>query len=187
MVPANLHEFFSTSGSVTGALIGLLFVAVSVSGQRLAREGADTQSHRIRASAALTAFTNALAVSLFALLPGQKIGTTAFSAAIVGIIFVTASTLSLIRLGKMRWPFPRDLIYLAGLLVVFVIQLINGWDVSETPSDAGGVDTIAFLVVVFSLIGVFRSWELIGGPNIAFRQEVTKLVQHTQPDGDDNQ
>lgn len=187
MVPDNLHDFFMTSGGAAGALIGLLFVAVSVSGQRIAAEGADTQYHRIRASAALTSFTNALAVSLFSLLPGQKIGPTAVTVAILGIIFVVSSVLSLFRLGQVHWPFPRDLFYLTGLSVIFVIQLIEGWTISFTPSNSGAVDTIGFLVVICFLIGVARSWELIGGPNLAIRREVTELVHHRQSENEGNQ
>ena len=163
---------------MAGALIGLLFVAISVASDRLSRAEAEGQLHRIRAVAALTAFTNTLAVSLFALIPGHKIGWTAVSVAIGGIAFIVASLLSLIRMRPVRGATARDGLFLIGLAVTFVIQLIEGLDVNANPADSGAVNTIAILAVACFLIGIARAWELIGGPSIGIAHEVTALVRH---------
>ena len=148
MVPPDIHDLFVAAASVAGALIGLLFVAISVAAERLARDKAGAQVHRVRASAALTAFTNALAVSLFALVPGQKIGPTAVAVGAGGLAFIAAALLSLVRLRQVRWTTARDALFLIGLAVMFVIQLVQGAVLIVTPHNPGAVSTIAILVIV---------------------------------------
>jgi hypothetical protein len=177
VVPPDIHDLFLAAASVAGALIGLLFVAISVAAERLARDKAGAPVHRIRAAAALTAFTNALAVSLFALVPGQKIGPTAVAVAAAGLAFIAASLLSLVRLRQVRWSTARDALFLVGLAVMFVFQLLQGIAVIVTPRNPGAVSTIAILVIVCFLIGIARSWELIGGPSFGIRHEVTEMVR----------
>jgi hypothetical protein len=174
-----MNDFFTASASVAGALIGLLFVAISVASDRL-RAAADGQVHRIRAVAALTAFTNSLSVSLFSLIPGHKIGPTAISVAAVGLTFVVASLMSLIRLRQLHWAIVRDALFLVGLAVTFVIQLSDGIDVTAHAGHSGDVDTIAILVVICFLLGIGRSWELIGGPSVGIRKEVVAMVRAHQ-------
>jgi hypothetical protein len=185
VVPESIHDFFAASGSVAGALIGLLFVAISVSSGRLAQDKAGAQRHRIRAVAALTAFTNALAVSLFALIPGHKIGPAALAVAVLGLLFVATSVLSLIRLRQMHWATLRDVLFLLLLFVMFVVQLIQGWDIIAQPDNPGAVNTIAIPVIVCFLIGISRAWELIGGPSIGIATEVTALARSRQRGMDD--
>ena len=185
MVPDNIHDFFIAAASVAGALIGLLFVAITVVGERLARVRAETQIHRVRATAALTSFTNALAVSLFALVPGHKIGPTAVAVSVLGLAFVAAAMLSLARLGllrrgQVRWSTMRDALFLFGLAVTFVIQLAEAALIINSSSNPGAVNTIAILVIVSFLIGIARSWELVGGPSFGIAHEVTALVRGEQ-------
>jgi hypothetical protein len=177
MVPEGIREFYAASAGVAGALIGLLFVAISVSAERLSSDGATAQIHRIRAVAALTAFVNALSVSLFALIPGHKIGPTSVAVAATGLLFVAAALLSLVRLRHVRWGTVRDAVFLVGLAVVFVLQLIAGLAVNADPADSGDVNTIAVLVVCCFFIGIARAWELIGGPSVGIAHEVTALVR----------
>jgi hypothetical protein len=203
VVPADFHEFFAASAGVAGALIGLLFVAISVAGDRLARSEAPAQVHRIRAVAALTAFTNSLTVSLWALIPTEQIGIVSSVVATVGLLFVAASLLSLVRLGQVRataWSATfliglaatfalsfirlrqrdattRDATFLIGLAATFVFQLYAGIDLDVKTNDPSMVENIAIVVTICFLLGIFRSWELIGGPSIGFTQEVTALLR----------
>jgi hypothetical protein len=183
VVPDNIHDFFMTSGAAAGALIGLLFVAISVSGGRLEQQTIEAQLHRIRASASFTAFTNALAVSLFALIPGHKIGPTALIVAALGLFFVAASLVSLGRGGHLGWKTARDAAFILGLAVVFLVQLYEGIDVWMHSGDSGSVDTIAVLVVICFLIGISRAWELIRGPEIGLVQELSASVRKGSHEG----
>jgi FtsH-binding integral membrane protein len=186
-----MDSFFEAGAGVGGALVGLLFVAISVAANRLAETGAAGELHRVRAYAALTAFTNSLAVSLFALIPGQRIGTVAVVFASTGLVFVLASLLSLLRHWHWhwhaRWTTARDALFLVGLVITFVYQLIAGLDVLSQPGDLDSVQTIAVLVVICFMLGIARSWELIGGPSIgrrALAHEVAVMIRPAGPAGE---
>jgi hypothetical protein len=166
--PDSYHEFFAAAAGVAGALVGLLFVAVSVTMERMEEQG-ETQIHRIRAATALTAFSNALVVSLFALIPGVNLGYPAFWLGVVGALFVIGALLSMFRLGLRRAGDLRGAVFLIGLIIVLVFQLSAG---IRLLNDHDAYETISILVVVCFVIGISRSWELIGGPSIGIFHEI---------------
>jgi hypothetical protein len=170
------HDLFLASAGVGGTLIGLLFVAISVAHERLTAQDS-AQAHRVRASAALTAFTNALTISLFALVSGLEIGWTALIVAILGLLFVVASLMSLLRVRRSQPDELRDALFLVGLVVTFAVQFLAGLMAIRHRHDAGPVRTLAILVIVCFLIGIARSWELIGGPSIGLRHEIGAIAR----------
>lgn len=184
MTPDRFHDFFIASAGAAGALIGLLFVAISVAPERLLAPDA-AAAHRVRASAALTSFTNALTVSLFALVSGLDIGWTAVIVSVIGLRFVLGSLLMLLRLVRTEPGALRDCAFLVGLVVAFGFQMYYGVRLIDHDDDSGAVRGLAVLVIVCFLIGISRSWELIGGPSIGFNSELMTALGRRRRDGED--
>ena len=138
----------------------------------------------MRALTALTTSTNALSVSLFALIPGVGAGSTASVVAIVGLLFVAGSLVSLLRIYRTHPAELRDAGFLVGVVVVFALQLWFGLRLAADDADVGAARGVCVLVVVCFLVGIARAWELIGGPSIGFRRQVVGALRDRERDGD---
>jgi hypothetical protein len=151
-------DFFTASASAGGALTGLLFVALSVSAERL-REIADHVEHQAMAATAFTALIDALFVSLDALTPG---GGTQTTSVIMGTIGLTSTASLFWRLWKSRdderlskrWPYLLSLI-----TVMYGAQAILG-GTAGTASRSDSL-SVTFIFIMFA-VGIARSWELLG-------------------------
>jgi hypothetical protein len=176
MTTASAHEFFAASAGVAGALIGLLFVAISVAPKRIIGPDA-SEVHGVRAAAALTAFTNALAVALFGLVPGLDVGDTAAVVAILGFLFIAGALLGILPAWRARRVRITDLNFLIGLLAVFLFQLLAGLGLARSGNDKGDLRTICILVIVCFLIGIARSWELVGGPDTGLGRVLVRQLR----------
>ena len=174
MAQTSLSSFFSAAAGVAGALIGLLFVALSVVNDR-SLETQTVQSHRLRAGVALAAFVNALGVSLFSLIYGPDATTSAIAFAIVGLGSVAGSTIAALRDGSLRLTSASNpivgimnFILPASLAAVFTAQIFYAAVLSGRHGALPYTRHIATLVVICFLIGIIRSWELIDGPAVGF-------------------
>ncbi|HEY1539845.1 MAG TPA: hypothetical protein VGF63_10645 [Solirubrobacteraceae bacterium] len=174
-VVAPFHDMFVASAGVAGALIGLLFVAISVAPHRVTGEAAE-HANRIRASAALAAFTNALTISLFALIPGVGLGVTTIIVGFVGLFFVASSLLSVLRLRRTTSVAFRHVTFLAGLCAIFAVEAYEGVRF-EGDGRSDPVSTIAVLIVVCFLVGIARAWELIGATRFGLASEVVATMR----------
>lgn len=157
---SNFREFFVVIAESAATLIGLLFVAVTV-----VRARSQEQSKEIgefRAAASLLAFTNALVVSLFGLVPGNGVGYPAFVMGVIGILFAAAGVRATLRQPVRRQRRLHQVLLIFGLLAVFGFQIAYGLQLIHNPSSHGPLEIVGDVLIASLLIGIGRAWELVG-------------------------
>src|ERR1700684_2937254 len=111
MVVGGYRELFVAIAGSAATLTGLLFVALSVTPRRGTELG-PAVILQVRTSAALLTFNNALAVSLFGLVPNTNAGFPSVVLGVIGIAFSAAAGRSIRTSGS---PAPPQLVPLAAL------------------------------------------------------------------------
>ena len=161
MVTGDYRDLFTTAATAAGALTGLLFVAMSVTSQRALVSGPPV-IRQIRASAALLAFTNTLAISLFGLVPDTNIGYPAVVVAVIGIMFTAAAIRSILASRASPAQIRNQTGLIVILLLICVTELVAGVILLANPASISSVQTIGYAVVTSTLVGIGRAWEFIG-------------------------
>ena len=159
---------------IAGALIGLLFVAISVSPEKLTGDKA-TADHQVKAGAAFSALVNTLVIALVALMPGSDLGAASIALASTGlastvglIIFLWREQNEKIRLGQV--------FLLIVLVVLYGLQLANGTQL-EGARDLGAVDNQGLLSIFFFLFAIARAWQLVGARDTGLISTVAGMAQ----------
>jgi hypothetical protein len=158
---ASFRDLLVAISSSAGALTGLLFVAMSVTPHRDKLLGPRI-IHQVRAAAAILAFTNALAVSLFTLVPGTTIGVPALIFGVIGICFTAASARSIRASDATERQQRQQIGLLFILLAIFGTELIAGVIAEFGPPATGPPDAIGYALVSSVIFGISRAWEFVG-------------------------
>jgi hypothetical protein len=161
VVTGDARDLFVAVASAAAALIGLLFVAMSVS-PRPAGGRPRGVIHQVRSAAALLSFTNALGIALFSLVPGNNAGYPAAAFGVVGTLFTLASVRSILANAAARSRLLGQIALIGGLLAVFLIEIVDGLRLRANPANHGALDTIGNLMIISVLLGVARAWEFVG-------------------------
>ena len=171
MVPATFANYFMAMAGAGGALIGLLFVAISINPERMVGRAVYAEPQAVAASA-FTALANGFFISAAGLLPGQEvIGPTA--AVLASASLLNSALLAVRAMPPMfrrarrnrRW---RGVLAMATMILIsaFVYgdELVNAIALVRTPAGTGAIFVLATLVLVVYGIALIRSWELLGAP-----------------------
>jgi hypothetical protein len=177
VVRSTFTEFFAATAASAAGLIGLLFVALTLAATRpdLSNEFVRLET---RAGAALLSFINVLVVSLLALIPGDHIGYTAIGIGLVGELYAAASVVALEEDRKPdadqeRAETSRRLV--ATLAVGFALQIGFGVLLVLHPDARAWLAGLAVVQVGSLVIGIGRTWEIIGVRDPGIRASIRLL------------
>ena len=174
MVPVSFHDFFSGCATVAGALIGLLFVALSVSPEKLTGDDARAE-HQVRAGAAFSALINTLVIALVALLPGASLGQAGIIVAAAGLATTSGRVVVLYREHQQK-IYLGDVSMLAILFALYGLQLASAVQLDGSPRSVSGVSRQGVLLIAFFLFGIARSWQLVGARDFSLASAVAAVI-----------
>jgi len=180
VVPVSFHDFFSGCATIAGALIGLLFVAISVSPEKLTGATARTD-HQVRAGAAFSALVNTMVIALVALLPGASLGEAGLILAAAGLATTVGLVIVLYREhGKVK---RGDATMFLIMFVLYGLQLANAIKLEAAPHDVGRVSDQGVLAIAFFLFGIARAWQLVGAREFSLVSTVTTMIHRPGGEG----
>ncbi|MGA7836292.1 MAG: hypothetical protein WCA31_13885 [Acidimicrobiales bacterium] len=152
MVPSSYLEFMITSAGAAGAMIGLLFVAISLRSDMVFGVNAPARVKTLAASS-FTGLVNAFSLSLLAIIPTANIGVGMIVLAVICLY----STLKLhIRAtGAAQY---RLLILTA---LTYAAQLAGGVTLTVRPHTSWIVNGLCYVIFASFVLALTRAWQLI--------------------------
>jgi hypothetical protein len=170
------RDLFVAIATSAATLAGLLFVAMSVS-ESVTRSPSPV-IREFRAAAALLAFINAFAVSLFGLVPGTNIGIPAAILGVIGLFFTAAGVRTTFALPRSRQRRRPQLALITLLLLTFGFQLLFGIALMIDSGRSWAVADVGYVLISSLLIGIARAWELVGDWDTGIIASIALLVGH---------
>ena len=162
MVPPEYANYFVASTGASAALMGLLFVSISIAPERVFGETAHA-GNRALALSSFTALANAFFVSLSGLIPHTSFGLYVIIASAIAL----SQSLSLL-LTAGRWRREGVLLRAVTLFVaataVYGSELVLGIELYVSNSNVGLIAVLLQVLLGVFAIGLARAWQLLGAP-----------------------
>jgi modulator of FtsH protease len=155
------HDFYQLSGSAAAALLGLLFVSVSLHLDALTGDGQDlaydTFSHLMAA----------LLLALICLMPGLSSFALGVGPLLLGLLGCDRVRRHLHYEVSFRHPWRRDLVpavayillvVVGGLLVASQNRLLSGWIAANITLLLGGLTAVSLMLLIQATLS---AWEIL--------------------------
>jgi hypothetical protein len=149
------------SAGAGAALVGLLFVAVSVNPGRNIGPSAPPERQTVAASAC-TALINAFFISLVSLIDADSLGGVAIIVGAISLIATLRLVGDLFPPHVSRRVYARHVGFLAIGVIIYGLQVVHGWQCLSHGDSADYAYTITYLVIAAYGVGLTRAWQLLG-------------------------
>jgi hypothetical protein len=159
MVPKAYTDYFTAAAAAAAALIGLLFVSISLRPDSVFAEGAPGEG-RALAGSAFTGLVNAFFISLVAVIPAANLGVTA-------AILACASLYSVLQLHRRLTLRESHVGLLLMSALTYTAQFGVGIALMLAQHDKGFVTGLCYLTVASFLVALLRAWALLQGRHIS--------------------
>ena len=172
MVPGVFDAYLAAMATAAAALVGLLFVAVSVRDDTIFGPNAVPGGEAL----AITAFTglvNSFVVSLLGLIPRTNIGEPAVIMAVIGIV-------ATVRLQR-RLHTGRNRIVLGITMLAYAAQLGFGVLLLVDPHDSDQLIQLSFIIFATLIVSLQRAWSLLKGKHLASARGTAATGDHDPP------
>ena len=163
MIPAEYSNFLVASTQASAALIGLLFVAVSIAPERVFGAGSEA-ARRAMALSSFTALANIFFISSGSLIPYLTFGVMVVVAGGVALS-QSLSLLTLLGSWRREGTFFRGLTLFVISAGLYAYQIVIGVQLLYSPSSPGLLTAIESLMLGIFAVGLARAWELLGAPH----------------------
>jgi hypothetical protein len=174
MVPSAYDAYFAAVATAAAALIGLLFVAVSVRDETIFGPKAIPGGEAL-AIIAFIGLVNSFVVSLLGLIPKINIGESAVIMAVISIIAIA-------RLQR-RPHAGRSLIVSAVTLLAGAAQFAVGVLLIVNPHDSDQLINLSFIIFTTLIVSLQRAWSLLRGRHLASAGAAAETRDHDPPHG----
>lgn len=184
MVPDSFAGFFAASAGAGAALLGLLFVAISISPEEKITANAAVD-RRIGAYGALNSLINAFFISLAALIPSpSNFGIYLIVIGVITFVIMLQNSFELLRSLQAQGTGSvlRRMLLTVFALLAFLAQCYYGFLLIVNPKDPTPVYSLATILLIVYVTGIVRAWELLGG----IRNTPFKIFSHSQQKAGDS-
>ncbi len=171
MMPAAFVTYFATIAGTGAALVGLLFVAISIAPEQTVYREAPLERQAM-ATSCFIALSNPFVIALMALIPSlgiDAVGVTTFAVSAMGLLNALILGRFLLRQSS-DW---RNMLRRAGFVLVslalYGCEFYVGTLLIHAATAVAALTWLALLLVGLNILGLSRAWDLLGAHRYRFQ------------------